>query len=289
MRMVRDRKLWRLTAGVILACVIGSGILFASCGAATVVVATTAETAQSELYGILVEHFEKEYGVTVKTVTCGSSMEVLEAGARGKADALLVSNKMAVDEWMKQEYALSAPDVFYSDFIVVGPEADPAQIIGLDCPGKSCKKIGTAGEAFVARGDGSDLDAKVMGYWNKCGVNPEGQAWFTRSGGDMTATLAAAADKQAYTICDMSTWLENKDDVTLSKLVEGCTMLMNQYSLVVMDPAKFPEAEINTDGAQKLEEFMLSQEGQELVGAYEESGVVIYHPNATREVDDQQI
>jgi tungstate transport system substrate-binding protein len=286
--MIGTRKVRQLTVAVLLACMAAAGIVITGCGTATVVVATTSETAQSPLYGMLVERFEKDNGVTVKTETYGSSKEVLEAGAQGKADALLVSNKMALDEWMNQGYALSAPDVFYSDFIVVGPEADPAQIKGLDCPGKSCKKIGTAGEAFVARGDGSDLDAKVMGYWAKCGVDPAGQSWFTKTGEDMAATLAVAGEEQAYTVCDMSTWLKNKDSVELNKLVEGCTMLMNQYSFVVIDPGKFPDAKLNTEGAQKFEDFLVSPAGQEMIGAYEEAGVVIYHPNVTAQADEEQ-
>jgi len=287
--MIRGKTVRRLTTAVILACMVVAGVVIAGCGTATtVVVATTGDTAQSELYGMLVQEFEKQYGVTVQTDVYANSKEVLEAGAQGKADALLVSNKMALDEWVKQGYTLSANDVFYSDLIVVGPEADPAQIKGLDCPGKSCKKIGTAGEAFVARGDGSDMDAKVMGYWAKCGVDPAGQAWFTKTGEDMMATLVVAGDQQAYAVCDMSTWLENEADVPLTKLVEGCTMLMNQYSLVVIDPAKFPEVELNTERAGKLAEFMVSPAGQEMVGAYEESGVIIYHPNATKQADEQQ-
>ena len=287
--MMRSRTVRRLTTAVILACMVVAGVVITGCGTATtVIVATTGDTAQSELYGMLVKEFEKEYGVTVQTDVYANSKEVLEAGAQGKADALLVSNKMALDEWMKQEYALSANDVFYSEFLVVGPEADPAQVRGLDCPAKSCKKIGTAEQPFVARGDGSDLDAKVMGYWVKCGLDPAGQPWFTENGGGMVATLQLAGEQQGYTICDTSTWLANKEDIPLTDLVVKCTMLMNQYSLVVIDPAKFPEVELYTEGAEKLAEFMIGEAGQEMAGAYQESGVVIYYPNATKQADEQQ-
>jgi len=272
----------------VLACMAATGIVIAGCGAASVVVATTAETAQTALYGMMVEQFEKEYGVEVETVTYGSSKEVLEAGAQGKVDALLVSNKAALDEWMKQEYALSSNDVFYSEFLVVGPEADPAQVTGLDCPAKSCKKIGMAGQPFVARGDGSDLDAKVKGYWVKNGLDPTGKPWYTPDGGDMLTTLQLAGEQQGYTVCDTSSWLENKEDIPLSDMQVVCTMLMNQYTLVVLDPGKFPETEMNTGGAQKLAEFMVSESGQEMIGAYKEAGEVIYHPNATQQAEEEQ-
>lgn len=276
-------------AFVILACITAAVFLVTGCGTATITIATTAGMAQSPLYGMMVKEFEKANGVTVQTVTCDNSKKVLEAGAQGQADALLVSNKMALEEWMKEGNALSASDVFYSDYIVVGPDNDPAQIRGLDCPGKSCKKIGTAGQPFVCCGDGSDLDTKVMGYWGKCGVDPTGQAWFTQTGEGVMATLAVAGDKQAYTICDMSTWLENKDNVPLVKLVEGCTMLMNQYSLMVLNPDKFPGVKMNTAGAEKLAEFMIGDTCQNMVGDYQELGMVIYHPNATKQSEEMKM
>ena len=287
MKIVRTGTIRQLVAAAVLVSMIATGILVAGCGTATVTVATTSETAQSELYGMLVEQFEREYGMKVETVTYGSSKEVLEAGAQGKADALLVSNKAALDEWIKQEYSLSSNDVFYSEFLVVGPEADPAQVTGLDCPAKSCKKIGMAGQPFVARGDGSDLDAKVKGYWVKNGLDPSGKLWYTPDGGDMLATLQLAGEQQGYTVCDTSTWIENKEDIPLSDMQVVCTMLMNQYSLVVLDPGKFSDIEMNTEGAQKLAEFLVSESGQEMIGAYEEAGMVIYHPNATQEAEEQ--
>jgi tungstate transport system substrate-binding protein len=270
-----------------LVCVAATTFLAAGCGKTSVTVATTNDIESSEMYGQLVREFEKQSGMTVKTVVFDSSAAVLEAGAQGQADALLVGKVMALDELNKQGYARSTSDVFYSDFVVVGPEGDPAQIKGLDCPGKSCKKIGTAGEEFVACGNASDLDSKVMGYWVKCGIDPVGQAWFSRTGSDVAATLQVASDQQAYTICDMSTWLQNKDGLNLTKLVEGCTMLMNQYDLVVVNPDAFPGQKLNTSGADKLAEFMTGESGQQMVGAYQESGVVIYHPNATRQADEQ--
>jgi tungstate transport system substrate-binding protein len=287
--MIRITAVRRITVVVMLACITAAVILISGCGTATVVLATTSDIAQSALYGTMVKEFESVNGVTVKTETYDNSVEVMKAGAQGQADALLVSNKMALDEWMKDGNALSANDVFYNDFIVVGPDSDPAQIRGLDCPGKSCKKIGTAGLPFVARGDGSDLDAKVMGYWDKCGVNPAGQAWFTKTEEGMVVTLTEAGDSQAYTVCDMSTWLENKDSIPLAKLVEGCSMLMNQYSLVVINPDNFPGNKLNKVGAEKLAEFMTGEAGQSIIGAYQESGVVIYHPNATRQSDEKQV
>ena len=280
--MIDTRKV-RLLLGVLLICGIAAAALVSSgCGPLSVTVATTATIGQSPMYQSLIDEFENKNSVIVVTEEYDSSKEVQEAGAEGKADALLVSKNAALEEWMKKGYALSADDVFYSKFLVVGPDADPAQIRGLDCPAKSCKKIGTAGMAFVACCDGSDLDTKVMGYWTKCGIDPVGQAWFTKTGEGVEETLTVAGEKQAYTVVDTSTWLANESDVNLKKLVEECTMLMNQYSFVVVDTEKFQDGKSNVEGAKTLSEFVLGKKAQDMIGAYKEADVVIYQPNATK-------
>ena len=265
--MTRTRILHRLAAMAMALCLATAFFSIAGCGSkSTVTVATTADIAQSEMYAELVEEFEKNSGMSVTTEVYDNSAAALEAAAQGQADALVVGKAAVSEEWVNN-YALSSSDVFYNDFIVVGPEADPAQITGLDCPGKSCKKIGTAGEEFVACGDGSDLDAKVMGYWKKCGVDPNGQAWFTPTGSGVPATLEEASELQAYTICDTSTWLQAKDGLRLTKLVEGCGMLLNQYVVVVVNPDAFPEGEPNAAGAEDFAKFVLGEDGQAMIGA----------------------
>jgi tungstate transport system substrate-binding protein len=285
--MTRTRILHHLAATAMAFCLATAFFSITGCESkSTVTVATTADIAQSEMYAKLVEEFEKASGVTVTTEVFDNSAAALEAAAQGLADALVVGKAATSEEWVNN-YALSSSDVFYNEFMVVGPEADPAMITGLDCPGKSCKKIGTAGEEFVACGDGSDLGAKVMGYWAKCGVNPNGQAWFTQTGSGVPATLDKASELQAYTICDTSTWLQVKDGLQLTKLVTGCGMLLNQYVVVVVNPDVFPEDELNTAGAEEFAKFVLGEDGQAMIGAYQEAGVVIYHPNATRQAEEQ--
>lgn len=281
---MRKKEIARLVLVILLASSFAVSLFVVSgCGTPTLTLATTATIGNSPVYKALIKDFESNNSVNVTTLKYVNSKEVLNAGAGGKADALLVSKNAALEDWMNKGYASSADDVFYSDFVVVGPDADPAQIRGLDCPGKSCKKIGTAGAAFFACGDGSDLDTKVTGYWVKAGIDPVGQPWYTKTGEAIAKTLAAADGEQAYTIVDNSTWLARQNNLSLKKLVEGCSMLMNQYSIVVVNPEKFKNGEINSKDARAFVVFALGEDAQNMIGKYKESDMVIYHPNATEE------
>jgi tungstate transport system substrate-binding protein len=282
---MRKKDVVRNVLAVLLVCgLLTTMIATAGCGKPTVNVATTNTIASSPMYKALIEEYESRNNVTVVTEAFDNSKEVLEAGTEGAVDALLVTKNAGLEDWMKKGLALSAEDVFYCKYVVVGPDSDPAQIRGLDCPGKSCKKIGTAGQAFVACGDGSDLDTKVMGYWSKNGIDPVGQAWFTKTGKGVVETLRVADRKQAYTIVDTSTWLAHQDEVSLKKLVEGCSMLLNQYAVVLVNPDKVPDAKINAEGASTLAQYMLSEDGQDIAGEYKEADVIIFTPNATKTV-----
>ena len=269
-------------AAVVLAALLAGLFALSGCGASTLTLGTTQSFRQSGLLAQILPRFEKQYNIKVTVVAKDTASEVLKLGEEGKEDVLLVNSREGASSFMKNGLGSYNKDVMYGDLIVVGPSTDPAQIKGLDCPGKSCKKIGTAGATFVCRGDGSDLNSKVMGYWKKCGIDPTGKAWFVVTGQGMVPTLQVASEKQGYTITDMLTWLQNEKQLNLVKLVEGCTMLFDQYTGIVVNPDKHPDKKLNTEQAEEFAEYLAGSEGQQQIGEYKKHGVVLYHPNAPK-------
>ena len=80
--------------------------------------------------------FEKQCGLTVKTISVGTG-QALALAARGEADVTLAHapsvEKKYVDEGKMRNRRL----VMYNDFVIIGPEDDPAKIKGLPrgrCP-----------------------------------------------------------------------------------------------------------------------------------------------------------
>lgn len=250
----------------------------AGCGTTTVRVAAPQSLADSGVLNSLVSGFEKSNNTSVKVVTAKTSDAALKVCSAGGADVALVCAPMSVSEFVKTGYGVKDVPVMYNDLMVVGPASDPAQIKGLDCPGKSVKKIGTAGATFVVSGTGSDIDKKVMMYWQKAGLDPAGKPWYIMTGKDKAATLKVAGQKQAYTIIDRQTFLQNKSKVPLVELVTGCAMLMNQFSAVQVNPSKVKS--VDSAAAAKFVKYVTSKSGQDAIGSFKKYNMVLYHPNA---------
>ncbi len=92
--------------------------------------ATTTSTQDSGLLDEILPDFEKEFGVEVDVVAVGSG-QALKLGEDGNADVLLVHSRQKEDEFMAAGHGTRREDVMYNDFVIVGPESDPAEIRGL--------------------------------------------------------------------------------------------------------------------------------------------------------------
>jgi tungstate transport system substrate-binding protein len=95
----------------------------------------------------------------------------------------------------------------------------------------------------------------------------------------MGETLKVADEKAAYTIADRATWLSMAKELPgLTILYEGDKALFNQYGVIVIPGSK------NQAGGQAFADYVLSPEGQKVIGAYgiEKFGQALFTPNATK-------
>jgi len=267
---------------MLVTALLAGALALSGCGTTSMTLGTTTSLQQSGLLTQVIKGFEKQYNTKVTVVTAPTGAGVLKLGTEGKADVVLANSTDGVMTFVSQKQGTNDKAVMYGDLVIVGPSSDPAKIKGLDCPGKSSKKIGTVGAAYVARGDGSDINMMAMNYFKKAGVDPKGQPWFIVSGTGMAPTLKVASDKQAYTVTDMLTWLQNQKGLNLQVLVQGCTMLFDQYTAVVVNPAKHPNENLNTKQALQFVNYLGSSTVQAQIGGYKKFGVALYHPNAPK-------
>ncbi|MBU4301599.1 MAG: extracellular solute-binding protein, partial [Actinobacteria bacterium] len=248
----------------------------------SLVLATTTSTQDSGLLDLVIPEFEEKYGVTVKTVAVGTG-EALKMGERGDADVLLVHARDSEEKLVDDGYGLERVEVMYNDFVIVGPEADPAGIKGEKSATGALGKIAETGSTFVSRGDDSGTNKKEKKIWAEAGVDPAGQPWYVETGQEMGNTLTVTNEKQGYTLSDRATRLSKKDTLQLVIVVEGDKSLFNQYSVIVVNPEKHPNLDLNVNGAGDFVEFLTSEEGQELIGSYEKYDTVLFHPDAKGE------
>jgi tungstate transport system substrate-binding protein len=248
----------------------------------SLILATTTSTQDSGLLDLIIPDFEEKYGVKVKTIAVGTG-EALKMGERGDADVLLVHAKDSEEELVESSYGIERVEVMYNDFVIVGPEADPAGIGGEKNAAEALGKIAETGSTFVSRGDDSGTNKKEKKIWAEVGVDPAGQPWYVETGQGMGNTLTVAAEKQGYTLSDRATYLSRKETVDLVIVVEGDKSLFNQYSVIVINPRQHLDILLNDKGAGDFVEFLTSEEGQELIGSYEKYDTVLFHPNAKGE------
>jgi tungstate transport system substrate-binding protein len=252
----------------------------------TLVLATTTSTQDSGLLNYLLPKFDKQYNHKTKIIAVGTG-EAIKMGERGDADVILVHALAAEEAFVKAGFGLERVQVMYNDFVILGPQGDPAGIKGGKSAVNAFKRIAAAGAAgkaiFISRGDGSGTNLEEMDLWKKAGINQKGQPWYISTGQGMGETLTIANQKQAYTLSDRATYVTREDTLQLPILVEGDPVLYNLYGVEVVNPAKHPNIKLNIEGAGDFVQFMTSKEGQDLIGSYKVKGVVLFHPNAKGE------
>ncbi len=242
------------------------------------VLATTTSTQDSGLLDVLVPIFEEQTGFMVKTIAVGTG-KALEMGENGEADVLLVhapdSEKPLVDSGVATNYQL----VMHNDFIIVGPNEDPAGLKGLTTSADGFKKIAEANALFVSRGDDSGTHKKELGLWKNAGVEPSGQ-WYQETGQGMGATLKVASEKSGYTLTDRATYLALKDELNLEIVLQGEESLLNIYHVMQVNPEKFEN--INGEAGKAFVDFMVAPETQKVIGEFgvDEFGEPLFFPDA---------
>lgn len=248
--------------------------------------ATTTSTQDSGLLDYLLPDFEKEFNVKIKVIAVGSG-QALQMGEDGDADVLLVHSPAAEKEFMDANHGVRREDVMYNDFVIVGPENDPAGIKGMTSVVDAFKKIADNGASFISRGDDSGTHVKEKGIWQAAGIEPAGD-WYVSAGQGMGAVLTMADEEQAYTLSDRATYLAmTQQGLELKLLVEGDKLLLNPYGVIAVNPEK--NSKIRNDLANQFIDWIISVPVQEKIANFkkDELGMSLFYPNSAPWKDSQ--
>jgi tungstate transport system substrate-binding protein len=246
--------------------------------AQAVILSTTTSTQDSGLLDVLVPMFEKKTGYTVKTISVGTG-QALALGAKGEADVCLVHAPDSEKKYVADGLLMNRRLVMHNDFIIVGPAEDPAKIKGLASAVDALKRIAEAKAAFVSRGDNSGTHQLEKKLWGEAKIQPSG-SWYLQAGQGMGATLTIASEKRAYTVTDRGTFLAFQKRVQLVNLVEKDRVLLNIYSVLEPNAAKFPR--VNAVGGKAFADFMVSKDVQEVIKTFglDKYGEPLFFPDA---------
>ena len=256
-------------------------IVLVVCGAASaqsITMASTTSTEQSGLFGYLLPEFKKASGLDVKVVALGTG-QALDTARRGDADVLFVHDQVAEEKFVADGWGVKRYPVMYNDFILVGPQNDPAGVKGKDIV-EALKKLAAGNGDFVSRGDKSGTHAAELRYWKLAGADAAKGSGYKECGCGMGPALNMAASTGAYVLADRGTWLNFKNRADLAVLVEGDTRLFNQYGVMVVNPARHPH--VKAQDAQKFVDWVVSPAGQTAIANYKIGGEQLFFPNAAK-------
>jgi hypothetical protein len=75
--------------------------------------------------------FKEKTGIDVKVVAQGTG-QALDTARRGDADVVFVHARSAEERFLSEGFGVKRYPVMYNDFVLIGPQSDPAGVKGKD-------------------------------------------------------------------------------------------------------------------------------------------------------------
>ncbi len=245
---------------------------------------TTTSTYDTGLLDEIHTGFEEMYGVTVDAVAQGTGA-ALESARNGDSDVVMVHARGLEDEFMRNGYGVNRRDLMFNDFVIVGPESDPAGIGGMASATEALTTIADAGASFVSRGDNSGTHTKELNLWEAAGTQPGGD-WYQETGTGMGEALNIANEQGAYTLSDRGTFISQRSEIDLTILVQGPIeggpeSLANPYGVMAVNPGVHENT--NYDLAMAYIGWITSPAAQKAIADYTMNGEQLFYPEAVSE------
>ena len=241
-----------------------------------ITVASTTSTENSGLFGHILPMFREETGIEVRVVAQGTG-QALETGRRGDADVVFVHARAQEEAFVADGYGVQRFDVMYNDFVIVGPNDDPAGLRDAADASAAMAAIAGTEASFASRGDDSGTHTAEKDLWAAAGVEPAG-GWYLSTGSGMGATLNIAAQVPAYALTDRGTWLsfENRGDLDI--VFEGDPVLFNSYGIILVNLERHDH--VKADEGQTFIDWLISDAGQQAITSFTVSGAQLFFPAA---------
>ena len=252
-----------------------------ACAEGVLMMATTTSTDNTGLLDYLIPEFTKATGIQMKWTATGTG-KALKLGQNCDVDVLMVHAPSAEKKYIANGYGIERREIMYNDFVIIGPASDPAGISGKTVSA-ALTAIKNKKAVFVSRGDNSGTHKKEILLWKRSNLPiPDKAPWYIQTGQGMLATINIAAERTGYTMTDRGTYIKyeaNKGgNPPLKILVEGDAVLLNQYSVILVNPERCRNVKV--DLARKFADWIAGSEGQQLIKDFKLMGKLLFTPNA---------
>ncbi len=253
-----------------------------------ITMSTTTSTEASGLLDYLLPEFKDDTGITVRVMSKGTGA-ALRDGMDGNADIVFVHDVEREDQFVEEGYGTKRYYVMYNDFIIVGPEEDPAGIGDAEEVAEAMRLIAEARKPFVSRGDDSGTHGREKQLWEETGLEltgdmapADGSGWYFSIGQGMGQALLFAEEKEGYVLADRGTYLQYKfgreAGYDLETVYQGGDLLQNPYGIIPVNSEM--HTHVKYDLAKEFAEWLESDRGQEVIGSYRLLGEQLFIPDA---------
>jgi tungstate transport system substrate-binding protein len=243
---------------------------------------TVQSTENSGLFKVLLPLFTAKTGIDVRVVAVGTGQAIKNA-QYGDGDVLFVHSKTDEEKFVAEGYGVKRFPLMYNDFVIVGPDIDPASIESATGAVAALRKIAAVKSSFVSRGDDSGTHKVELKLWSAAGIDAQAASgtWYREAGQGMGATLNIASSLSAYVLSDRASWSAFKNRGTLKVLFQGDPALRNEYGVILVNPAKHPHVKANQ--GQQFIDWLLSAEGQTAIAGFRINGEQQFFPLASED------
>lgn len=254
-----------------------------------IIVQSTTSTRDSGFYDYILPKFVAQSGVDVRVVSVGTGQAIRNA-RDCNGDVLLVHSKPDEDVFVREGFGVKRHDLMYNDFVIVGPKADPAKLSNKNGVKEALRQLaeyggefgGELGAYFASRGDDSGTNKAELRLWKSASIDVTSASgkWYLETGSGMGGTLAFSIGKNAYTLSDRATWVKYANKANHVIVVQDDPPMFNQYGVTVISADKCPN--VKSANAQHFVNWLISKEGQSLIGSYLIEGQQMFFPNAIK-------
>ncbi len=241
-----------------------------------ITIQSTTSIRDSGFYKYILEQYKKESETILKFIAVGTG-QAIKNSQKCDADLLFVHHKLSEQKFVDNGYGLYRKNVMYNDYILIGPNDDPAGIKTKKNITEAFKIIHEYKHPFVSRGDNSGTYLKEQELWDLSKINFDKRksSWYRESGSGMGASLNFAVNIGAYILSDRSTWISFGNKKNHVIVFENGPLLVNNYGIIPISPKICPEVKLKE--AEEFVNWLTSERGKKLINKFRVNNQQIFY------------
>ena len=222
----------------------------------SVIIGTTTTVDGSGLLQMMRVEFQRQTGITLNAFVAATG-HVLRQEEAGKLRVTITHDPVAERAFVDKNRPAIYRQFMWNEFIIVGPENDPAGIAQAKTAADAFQRVHKASAKFLSRNDDSGTHVKELSLWKSAGVTQRLNPNYLPMGQPMAALLRSASEMQGYALTDRATFDQLAPSLRLKVLFSGDSILRNVYGLILMRDAD--------ENSRTFADWILSAAGRRVV------------------------